>query len=179
MSLVDEVAQELKAAYDAAHSEEPTNKNLFDSMAKAMVERFAPEPELPPFMVGHELSFIEDLDKQEYVADNEHKTVEGLDEANLISSKVKGTSRHKVILDLDFDAALLPSSTPGHHHLYLDKELTKEQMETLLFALLDAGIIAVGNMNQWLKFKAQYLRLPWVKKGENATKIDEGHDPKD
>jgi hypothetical protein len=172
MTLVDEVAQQLRGI----HSESP---DTFEAMAEAMVERFAPEPELPAFMVGHELSWIDDLDKQEYVSENVHKTVDSPDAANLISSKMKGSSKHKVILDLDFEAALLPSSTPGHHHLYLNKELTHDQMEQLLFTLHDVGIIAGGNMNQWMKFKAQFLRLPWIRKSENATKLDEGHDPKE
>jgi hypothetical protein len=84
--------------------------------------------------------------------------------SNLISSEIKGTTRHRILLDIDFPAALIPSSTPGHSHLYIDKQLTQDEMEKLVFTLHEVGLLADGNANQWHKFKAQFLRLPWVKK---------------
>jgi hypothetical protein len=100
--------------------------------------------------------------------------VESPEEANLISSKMLGRNRHKVILDIDFPAALIPSSTEGHFHLYLDKELSPEDMEKLVTTLWQVGIIADGNYNQWMRSKAQFLRLPWIKK-----KAADINDPKD
>jgi hypothetical protein len=125
--------------------------------------------QLPDFMAGHELSFVEGLDDAGYTQDAEHEKRETFTDANLISSRIKGTSRHRPIIDIDFPAMLVPSSTEGHSHLYLDKELTKDQMERLLEVLHEVGIIADGNLNQWERFKAVFLRLPWVKKSEGAT----------
>lgn len=166
--LIESVAKDLQFAFDA-------DGDKIANMALAMVERFAPEPELPPFMVGHELVNVENINEPGYPEDRDHIPTENLDEANVISSKVKGTTRHKVIIDLDFDAALLPSSTPGHHHLYLDKELTAPQMEQLIYCLYEVGIIAQGNINQWHRFKALFLRLPWIKK----TDLEVDDTPKD
>lgn len=128
-----------------------------------------PEIDVPEFMVGHELMHCENLDTAEYVHDNIQERVESPDDANLISSKISGSRKHRVILDIDFPAALIPSSTPGHFHLYLDKELTEDQMERLVFTLHDVGIIAQGNRNQWDRFRALFLRLPWVKKNEDSA----------
>jgi hypothetical protein len=130
-------------------------------------------PELPIWLAQNQLSYIDGLDEQEYVSDNHHEPAENFETANLISSKIKGTKKHKVILDLDFDAALIPSSTPGHSHLYLDIDLTEDQMEKLVGVLHEVGIIAQGNVNQWDRFKALFLRLPWIKKSEGATEDDD------
>lgn len=145
-------------------------------MTVEIAEAPAPEIDLPDFMVGHELVNVEGIDEPGYVQDREHKPVDSLDDANVISSKVKGTTRHKVIIDLDFPAALIPSTTEGHFHLYLDKELTSPEMEKLLVALHEAGIIAEGNMNQWHRFRAVFLRLPWVKKKD--PEVGDSENPK-
>lgn len=157
MSLVDEVAQQLRDI----HSESP---DTFESMAAAMVERFAPEPDVPLFAQGNQLFHAPNVDDSEYHEDNQNNETDDLEKANLISSKVKGTTKHIPMFDIDFPAALIPSTTPGHFHLYLGKELTEDQMEKLVFTLYDVGIIADGNRNQWTRFKGQFLRLPWIKK---------------
>jgi len=74
---------------------------------------------------------------------------------------------HKPILDIDFPAKLVPSSTEGHFHLYLDKELSWEQYEKLLRALADAGIIEQGYANASIERRYSAARLPWVKKEVN------------
>lgn len=93
----------------------------------------------------------------------------GLKKANLITSVVKATKgkpveTHRLMLDLDFDAALVSSSTPGHHHLYLDKELTKEQMDKVVAVLNEVGILQDGVKNGYNRRGALSLRLPWVDK---------------
>lgn len=160
-TLIADVALELNTKYK--NSDDP-----FGDMAKAMVERFAPEPELPDFMVTNQLVHCENLDTANYSHDNNNSDTDDLSKANLISSKVKGTTRHKPIFDLDFEAALLPSSTEGHYHLYLDKELTNDQMERLVRVLHEIGILAQGNLNQWTRNKAQFLRVPWVRKTKES-----------
>jgi len=72
---------------------------------------------------------------------------------------------HLPLLDLDFEAALIPSSAPGHYHLYLDKPMPEEKYRSFIKALFDHGIIAEGNYNQMERKGRMFLRLPWVKKG--------------
>lgn len=78
------------------------------------------------------------------------------------------TNFHKPVLDIDFPAALIPSSTPGHFHLYLDRDLTWDQYCKLLYALEDANIIQPEFRR--LAFERGYttVRLPWIsKKGKS------------
>lgn len=51
---------------------------------------------------------------------------------------------HRPVLDIDFPAALVPSATPGHFHLYLDKVLSHDKYMFLLNALAEVGIIEEG-----------------------------------
>lgn len=104
-----------------------------------------------------------------------------LDGANLVSSLVKPEVRarrgprmlgapghqeavHAPVLDLDFPAHLVPSSTPGHFHLFLDKELPWPVYEKLLRALAEAGIIEQGYAEASIKHQASYVRLPGIKR---------------
>jgi hypothetical protein len=47
-------------------------------------------------------------------------------------------------LDIDFHAELIPSSTPDHFHLYLNKPMTWRKYKFLLWALYKTGIIESG-----------------------------------
>lgn len=51
---------------------------------------------------------------------------------------------HRPVLDIDFGAALIPSSTPGHFHLYLDKIMDWEAYSALLYVLAECGVIEPG-----------------------------------
>lgn len=66
-------------------------------------------------------------------------------EDNVITSVVAdGFGKvHAPVLDLDFPARLVPSSTPGHFHLYLDGILVgHEAFMRLLDALAEAGVVS-------------------------------------
>lgn len=84
---------------------------------------------------------------------------------------------HRPVLDIDFDARLVPSSTPGHFHLYLDGlALDWERYERLLEALTAAGVIGEGNLH-WAKVRGETLvRLPHVRKLKDET--PSGGEPK-
>lgn len=84
-------------------------------------------------------------------------------DANLILSEV-APDTHTVMLDLDIEAQLIPSTTPGHSHLYIDRQLSWEQYKTLLTALAEAGIISNGYKEASFAKGATALRVPWVKK---------------
>jgi hypothetical protein len=87
-------------------------------------------------------------------------------EVNVITSKVNGRRKHKVVLDLDYDAALIPTSTPGHFHLLIDKDVDEDAYEDFLLACHNIGLIADGNLNQWSMHRRQFLRLPHVRKSK-------------
>lgn len=78
--------------------------------------------------------------------------------------------RHYVILDLDIEAHLIPSSTEGHSHLVLNHQVPESIMGELLDVLVRAGIVQEGiKKYQWDRDKELTLRLPWVAKGEDMS----------
>lgn len=91
-------------------------------------------------------------------------------EANLVSSRVdiEGVENiHAPVLDIDLAAELVPSSTPGHFHLYIDKLMTWEKYEKLLYALRDCGVISKGYVGASIARGATFVRKKGVKKNKN------------
>ena len=88
--------------------------------------------------------------------------VTDLDEANVVLSSLG--SGHMPVLDLDYEAFTLPSSTPGHYHLYLNKKITWAQYIQVLTALSAAELIEPGFAGASIKRGYSAVRLPWVKK---------------
>lgn len=80
-------------------------------------------------------SYVPELD--------EERTRENGHNANLISS-LTTSGMHAPVLDIDFEARLVPSRTEGHYHLYLDKEMPWWKYRFLLWALKVVGIIEPG-----------------------------------
>lgn len=73
---------------------------------------------------------------------------------------------HALLIDLDVPAYLVPSSTPGHSHLYVDVRIPERRYFTLLDCLADCGVIQRGYANSSKARGGTALRLPWVKKPE-------------
>lgn len=96
-----------------------------------------------------------------------------LSEADIITSQVENSDNHKVILDIDFGAQLIPSSTPGHFHLYLDKEVSWDKYIKLLKALAAAGIIETGYAGASINRGYSAVRLPWVEKPVKVAQNDD------
>jgi hypothetical protein len=96
--------------------------------------------------------------------DTAHELPATADDAEVVSSLDLETYTHRPVLDIDIPAALIPSSTPGHSHLYIDKPLTWDQYENLLWALVDCGIIESGYASASVARGYTSARLPWVKK---------------
>lgn len=112
--------------------------------------------------------FNRDLDKprRPYDSGGEVRVVtEGA--ANLTSSLIEGTgNRHLPVLDIDFPARLVPSSSKGHFHLYLDgmKPLPWWRYRLLLRVLAWAGVIEPGYYTASVARRMTLVRLPGVKK---------------
>jgi hypothetical protein len=135
------------------------------------------EPREHP-MPGQVLMNVNRMTENYEATDPEIRTVtSNLDEATVVTSLVEqklGQGVHKPILDVDIPVKVIPSTTEGHNHLYIDKELTSEQYFKLLDALADAGIIERGYANVSKSRGYTAVRMPWVKKGD-AYDIKESH----
>jgi hypothetical protein len=85
--------------------------------------------------------------------------------AQVFSSEVDGGKKmHTVAIDVDHHVAVRESSTPGHHHLFIDVEMSWREYRRLLRVLAEVGIIERGYYQASLWRKATHVRLPWVKK---------------
>lgn len=114
----------------------------------------------------------------DYTAETDRELTRDPEAATVLTSRVDdgtdaalhpGTkTRHKVVLDIDLPAQLIPSSTPGHFHLLIDKELTWGQYTGLLNELARVGIIEDGYVSASIARGHTAVRLPWVQK--EATK---------
>lgn len=101
----------------------------------------------------------------EYDDNSKPNEITGIDKANIVTSEVKNRHRvHKPVLDIDFPVTLIPSSTPGHFHLFLDREMSWDVYEKLLYALADAGILEEGYVSASIQRGYTAVRLPWIKK---------------
>lgn len=95
--------------------------------------------------------------------------------ANLIGSslpktRIDGPILHAPVLDIDFEAKLVRSSTDGHYHLYLDKSMSWWRYKRLLKALYKAGIIEKGYYKGSKNTKQTLVRKPGVmKEGRTMT----------
>lgn len=79
---------------------------------------------------------------------------------------------HKPVLDIDMDCVLLESSTPGHHHLFIDKEMSWEDYCKLMDVMAEVGILEEGYVRASKHRKYSAARLPWVKKGSTTHPAD-------
>lgn len=97
-----------------------------------------------------------------------------LSDANAATSLVVGKriangaavnrGRHKPLLDIDMPVTVYPSSTPGHHHLFIDREMSWDGYLSLMAALSGAGIIQHGFYAASRRRGFSSVRLPWIKK---------------
>lgn len=85
------------------------------------------------------------------------------EDANLVSSLCED-GQHRPIIDLDIGATLVPSSTPGHGHLYIDVPMSFDTMIALIDALASAGVVERGWSRAVRNRGMTLVRPPWVKK---------------
>jgi hypothetical protein len=94
-----------------------------------------------------------------------------LEQANVISSQWhtdpwnnEDNDIHKVFLDLDCEHWYVPSSTPGHGHLYINVNMRRKDLDWLMGQLYRFGIVSSGWKGQLENRQANTFRLPWIKK---------------
>jgi len=81
--------------------------------------------------------------------------------------------RHAVAIDLDIPAYLVPSTTPGHSHLYVDVPggIAHDDYMDLLEVLGRCGVIEEGYAEVSRKRGHSDLRPPWIKKEPVAEPV--------
>lgn len=96
------------------------------------------------------------------------------DNANLVSSKCLN-GKHAPVIDVDIPIYVVPSSQLGHHHLYIDKEISWNNYVRILKALEHAGIIETGYLKASLEREYTAVRpvgitKPGSPRGSNVLK---------
>lgn len=90
-------------------------------------------------------------------------------DALLVTAKNPTTGGYALILDIDFPVEVVKSSS-GNSHLYFDVWLTREQHNSVIAALRDAGIVQETWANSAIENEGgSHLRPPWVEKGYDQT----------
>lgn len=106
-----------------------------------------------------------DEDSSVTYSQEEREPAPSIAEANVSTSiREDAPDHHALLIDLDVPAWLVPSSTPGHSHLYVDVKIPTPTYYALLDALADARVIQRGYANSSKHRGGTALRLPWVKK---------------
>jgi hypothetical protein len=118
---------------------------------------------------GNELMYIENLNNTGgYIKTGRRSrriVTEDLTRANVVTSRRSDDSVvHRPVLDIDFPVKVVESSTPGHCHLYIDRDLEWDDYVKLLEVLGEVGILEPGYVSASLERGFTALRLPWVRK---------------
>lgn len=71
---------------------------------------------------------------------------------------------HKIVVDIDHPVKVLESSTPGHHHLFIDKPMSWDRYRAVLETLTLVGVVEPGYLSISEQRGYTAVRLPWVKK---------------
>ena len=96
-----------------------------------------------------------------------------LDMADIVTSEMasRDGSRHKIVLDIDHPIVVLNSTTPGHHHLFIDKELGWGEYLEVIRVLVKVGIVEEGYLGASAHRGFTGVRLPWIVKPQAITPI--------
>lgn len=98
------------------------------------------------------------------IEDEKRVLTSSLSDAQLVSSRNTNNS-HSIAIDIDWPCRLIPSSTPGHFHLYVDGlEINWFNYKELLIAMERCGLVQDGYMRASIEREATFLRLPWYRK---------------
>lgn len=105
------------------------------------------------------------------------KRVETLVEANVVTSLIKGTDvphdkysgMHNPVIDIDVPVHLVPSTTPGHGHLYFEHAMPWADLKKLLEVMVEVGLVEPGYLGASDFRGHTCVRLPGLKKGPEKT----------
>lgn len=118
-----------------------------------------------PHVLRHSNGVAHNLAIPDYNNPSDEQLVTNASEANVVTSAIAGEpGYHTLMLDLDVPARLVPSSTPGHSHLYVDVRMSTRNLNKVLDALADAGVVERNYAKASRVRGYTALRLPWVTK---------------
>lgn len=95
--------------------------------------------------------------------------------ANVVSSNLHGSRLHAPIIDLDFPHEYVPSTTPGHGHLYLNVPISGWRFFALNLGLYLGGVIEKGYFVWSIRRGGNFVRRPWVKKSTAEERVTYTH----
>lgn len=112
-----------------------------------------------------------DFGDVEYGDINCGNVVTSLWDANTVTSESieDPAGTHYPVIDIDHACTLVPSTTPGHFHLYIDKAVPLDKYLDMLEAMAAAGIVQEGYFRAARARRFSAVRLPWVKKTEASN----------
>lgn len=88
------------------------------------------------------------------------------DVCHLVCSDTDKEGIHRPVLDFDFQCRLVPSTTKGHFHLYIDKDVEWENYVELLKAMQKCGLLEEGFVGASIDRKYSSVRRIGLKKGD-------------
>jgi len=68
------------------------------------------------------------------------------------------------VIDIDLPARLVPSSTEGHYHLYIERPMPFEAYLAMLDAMVAAGVVEAAYVQHVRERGMSLCRPEWVKK---------------
>lgn len=96
-------------------------------------------------------------------------------DGQLTSSFLHGSKLHAPVLDIDIPIRVIPSTTSGNCHLYIDKPMPRWKMLLMLWAMMIAGVVEPGNFWWSLRRGGTFVRKPLVAKtGAESMKYSYG-----
>lgn len=82
-----------------------------------------------------------------------------------VTESLLGDDKHIIVLDVDHPAHLVESTTPGHHHLYVEiPPISTEAYFEWLEASAKIGLVEPGYVSAFKARGFTCVRLPWVMK---------------
>lgn len=99
-------------------------------------------------------------------------------DANLVAS-LRDDGTHAPAFDLDRRAVLIPTTTPGNHHMYIDEVLSWRQYRALLRGFYKSGLLDPSVYWRSLYRGSTYVRPPWVRKTEKEYALGSIDEPPD
>jgi hypothetical protein len=77
---------------------------------------------------------------------------------NLVSSMTVNGD-HRPVIDIDGGCQVVPSKTPGHFHLYIDKAIDWNEYRNLLWALVRCGLVEPNYLRAAEDAQKTFVRL--------------------
>lgn len=92
-------------------------------------------------------------------------------EANLVSSHCDD-GQHMPCIDIDLPCRLVPTSTEGHFHLYIDVPMSWDDYKGILIAMATAGVVGPRYLEHALRRGQTFCRPPGVHKPKREPNAD-------